>query len=106
MGFFRFRRSIRILPGVRLNLGKRSASVSLGVRGAHVTLGGPQGTRTTVGIPGTGLSYTDTAKPDSAEQQPQQAAPEMIPDERAGGGWLWLLLVLVGVAVAWALVSR
>ena len=39
MGFFRFRRSVRILPAVRLNFGKRSASVSIGVRSAHVTLG-------------------------------------------------------------------
>jgi hypothetical protein len=29
---FRFRRSIKVLPGIRLNLGKRSASMSLGVR--------------------------------------------------------------------------
>ena len=50
MGFFRFRRSVRILPGVTLNLGKRSASVSIGVRGAHVTVG-PTGARTTVGLP-------------------------------------------------------
>ena len=54
---FRFRRSIRILPGIRLNVGKRGASVSMGVRGAHVTLG-PKGARTTLGVPGTGLSYT------------------------------------------------
>ena len=54
---FRFRRSIRILPGVRVNLGKRGASVSVGVRGAHVTVG-PTGVRQTVGLPGTGMSYT------------------------------------------------
>lgn len=35
----RFRRSIRILPGLRLILGRCGASVSIGVRGAHVTLG-------------------------------------------------------------------
>lgn len=61
MGFWRFRRSFRVLPGLRLNLGKRSASVSVGVRGAHVPFGGPQGTRTTVGILGNGISYTDEA---------------------------------------------
>jgi hypothetical protein len=55
---FRFRRSIRILPGIRLNLGKRSTSVSLGVRGAHVTIRRGHTPRSTVGVPGTGLSYT------------------------------------------------
>lgn len=57
MGFFRFRRSVKILPGIRLNIGKRSSSISLGGRGAHYTIG-PSGNRTTVGLPGTGLSYT------------------------------------------------
>src|SRR5438309_11501892 len=56
-GFFRFRRSKRILPGVRLNLSKSGMSVCMGPRGAHYAVG-PRGTRTTVGIPGTGLSYT------------------------------------------------
>jgi hypothetical protein len=55
---FRFRRSIRLLPGLRLNIGRRGVSVSAGVRGARVTVG-KDGTRTTVGIPGTGMSYTD-----------------------------------------------
>jgi len=48
------------MPGVRLNLGSRSASVSLGVRGASYTIG--TGRRTaTVGIPGTGLSFSKSA---------------------------------------------
>lgn len=36
---FRFRRTVSIFPGVRINLGKRGVSVSAGVRGANVTLG-------------------------------------------------------------------
>jgi Protein of unknown function (DUF4236) len=55
---FRFRRSVRVLPGLRLNLSKSGASVSLGPRGLHYTIG-PKGTRTTIGIPGTGLSWTE-----------------------------------------------
>jgi len=58
MGFFRFRRSVKILPGVRWNIGKKSSSLSIGGPGAHYTFG-TAGSRTTVGIPGTGLSYTD-----------------------------------------------
>lgn len=61
MGFFRFRRSFKIMPGVRWNLGKRSSSISFGGKGFHYTVGGPRGSRTTVGIPGTGLSYTETS---------------------------------------------
>lgn len=57
MGFFRFRRSIKILPGVRWNLNKRGSSFTFGGRGYHYTVGS-KGSRTTVGIPGTGVSYT------------------------------------------------
>jgi len=55
---FRFRRSVRVLPGIRLNLSKSGASVSLGGRGFHYTIGS-KGTRTTVGLPGTGLFWTE-----------------------------------------------
>ncbi|MFZ0615366.1 MAG: DUF4236 domain-containing protein [Chthoniobacterales bacterium] len=61
MGFFRFRRSVKLFPGVRWNIGKKSSSLSFGGKGAHYTVGGPRGSRTTVGIPGTGLSYTETS---------------------------------------------
>lgn len=57
MGFFRFRRSIKILPGVRWNLNKGGSSVTFGGRGYKYTVGS-KGSRTTVGIPGTGISYT------------------------------------------------
>src|ERR1700733_3107582 len=57
MGFLRFRRSLKIAPGIRMNVGKTGVSWSFGHRGAHVTLG-KRGVRTTVGLPGTGLSYT------------------------------------------------
>jgi hypothetical protein len=53
----RFQRRIRIAPGISLNLNKRSLSTSFGRPGAHITIG-PKGKRTTVGLPGTGFSYT------------------------------------------------
>jgi hypothetical protein len=55
---FRFRRSFRVFPGLKVNLSKSGVSTSIGTRGAWFTIG-PRGTRTTVGIPGTGLSYTE-----------------------------------------------
>ena len=53
----RFRRSWGVVPGVRLNLGLKSGSVSFGVRGLHYTVG-TRGQRVTVGLPGTGLYWT------------------------------------------------
>lgn len=58
MGFFRFRRSFRLFPGLRFNLSKSGVSASVGVKGLHYTVGS-KGTRTTVGLPGSGASYTD-----------------------------------------------
>jgi hypothetical protein len=58
MGFFRFRRSIKLFPGVRINLSKTGVSTSIGRPGATVNLRGDR-IKTTVGIPGSGLSYTE-----------------------------------------------
>jgi len=57
---FRFRRTLRVLPGVRLNVSKSGVSTSIGGRGAWFTFG-RRGVRTTAGIPGTGLSYTTSS---------------------------------------------
>lgn len=54
----RFRKIFRLAPGVRLNLSKSGASVSLGQKGATVNIGG-KGVRETVGLPGSGLSYSE-----------------------------------------------
>jgi hypothetical protein len=58
---FRFQKRLRIMPGLTLNLSKRGVSASIGTRGARVTYGHGQ-KRTTVGLPGSGLSYTATEK--------------------------------------------
>lgn len=69
---FRFRRSLKIAPGIRLNLGKRGTSLSIGGRGATVNVG-KKGVRTTVGIPGTGISYSKHTSYGSGQNQPQSS---------------------------------
>src|SRR5579872_2601206 len=55
---WRFRRGVRVLPGVRLNISKRGiSSVSIGRRGLTLHVG-RRGTKETIGLPGTGISYT------------------------------------------------
>lgn len=54
---FRFRKSVRIAPGVRLNFSRSGVSTTLGGRGVSVNLG-RRGTRVTAGLPGTGLSFS------------------------------------------------
>lgn len=49
---FRFRKSIKLLPGVRLNLSKKSASVSVGVANLTANIASTGKKRTTVSLPG------------------------------------------------------
>lgn len=54
----RFRRTVKIAPGIRWNIGARGSSLSFGPRGASINVG-RRGVRGTIGLPGTGLSYTE-----------------------------------------------
>ena len=58
---FRFRRSVRIAPGLRLNFGKRGTSFSVGQRGLTTNFS-KSGTRTTFSLPGSGISYTTSSR--------------------------------------------
>lgn len=82
---FRFRRSVRLIPGVRLNFSKSGVSTSFGRRGLWFTVG-PRGTRTTIGIPGTGISYTEQAGARRVANQVDAAATSEIVAPTALGG--------------------
>ena len=58
---FRFRKSINVGGGSRVNLSKRGVGFSVGTRGARYSAG-PSGRRWTFSIPGTGLSYQTRAR--------------------------------------------
>ncbi|ABM04294.1 conserved hypothetical protein [Psychromonas ingrahamii 37] len=65
---FRFRRSISVCPGVRINIGKSGvSSMSIGPRGASVTVG-KRGTHANIGLPGTGLSYRKKMSDNSSDK--------------------------------------
>lgn len=94
----RFRRSIKIAPGVRLNISKSGVSTSIGGRGARVTMGHGK-TRTTVGVPGTGLSWTQvSSKSRRAAKQPLASAPPRS-GMGIGGRLIWGVLAAVVVII-------
>ena len=80
---FRFRRSLTLIPGVRINFSKSTPSISIGPRGAQMTFG-RDGTRTTLGIPGSGLSWTNYQRHNSPS---------------GGFGWLGWVMFVVGLVV-------
>ena len=53
---FRFQKSVRLAPGLWLNLSKSGVSATLGRPGATVNIG-RRGVEGSAGLPGTGLSY-------------------------------------------------
>lgn len=58
----RYRKSITLFKGLRLNFGMNGMSVTAGPKGFHKTYNfGTGKTTTSVGIPGTGLSYVTTS---------------------------------------------
>lgn len=74
----RFRRSVRLFPGVRLNFSRSGISTTVGVRGAGLTFG-PRGTYANVGIPGTGISYRTKISPTQAPEPIQHTPDPVVP---------------------------
>ena len=58
----RFRKSVTLCKGVKLNFGKSGMSVSVGGKGYRKTINTKGQVTTSMGIPGTGIYYTDTKK--------------------------------------------
>jgi Protein of unknown function (DUF4236) len=101
---WRFRRSVRILPGIRLNLSRSGVSASVGVKGAHITVGHGK-VRETVGLPGTGISYTGTHSThqphgEAPSEEQATAVTEPLSEGDASRGWLWIIVLVVIIAGA------
>lgn len=59
---WRFRKTIKLAPGLKINVGKTGiTSATIGKRGASINIG-KRGTYANLGIPGTGLSYRKKIK--------------------------------------------
>lgn len=58
----RFRKSVKLAPGIRMNFSGGGVSWSLGPRGASIGIG-KRGTYLNAGIPGTGLSFREQLGP-------------------------------------------
>lgn len=81
----RFRKSIKIAPGVKLNIGKKSAGVSLGGKHGGVSFNTRSGAHARVSAPGTGLSYSSKIGGNSENTNNTDSSPSEPPK---GGGCL------------------
>ncbi|PKK36534.1 hypothetical protein BWI96_11815 [Siphonobacter sp. SORGH_AS_0500] len=73
---WRFRKSVKIIPGVRLNFSSKGVSTSIGIRGAGVNFSG-RGVYGYASIPGTGISYRERL--DKPGASPSSYVPEESP---------------------------
>lgn len=73
---WRYHKSIELLPGVRLNLNAKSASISMGTKGFHTTINTKGVVTNSVGIPGTGISYRTSHKIASSGSAPVKRTAE------------------------------
>jgi uncharacterized protein DUF4236 len=58
---FRFRKRLRIFPGLWVNVSKSGGSLSIGGHGFTANLG-PKGHQETLSLPGSGISYRTTRR--------------------------------------------
>lgn len=104
---FRFSKSIKLFPGVKLNLSKFGINTYIGKPGATINFSN-RGTKTTVSIPGTGISYRENSPsrssnltqglPFSGPQSSSQSATSGEPSKGMGFGALlgWGVVELFG----------
>ena len=107
----RFQRRIKILPGIHLNLSRSGVGFSVGARGAHVGITARGQRYTSVGLPGTGVSWREYQR---------KAPPKASSAAMARGGrcelcapghvhvpvWLVLLGILLLASIINAVVRR
>src|SRR4051794_1792401 len=82
MGSMRFRKSVKLGPGVRLNASKTGLGMSFGGKGGRYSVHSSGRRTASVGLPGSGLSYRaqTSGRSRARKSTPAPAAtPAMIP---------------------------
>ena len=91
----RFRKSIK-LGGARINFSKSGVGFSFGTKGARVTKKSSGGTRSTLSIPGTGISYVKDSKKRSGKRPGKNvrggnSGMGNLGESKKRKTWLWVL---------------
>lgn len=99
----RFRKGIRLAPGIRLNLSKSGlSSLSIGGRGLTYNIG-KKGTRATGSLPGSGLAYSKYMPYGKTEETTQQhidrETGEITEVRTTTGGIPWPLILIIALLV-------
>jgi hypothetical protein len=103
---FRFRKSISLGKGTRLNFSGKSIGISAGIKGARISLNSRGRLTKSVGIPGTGMSYVSSSNISDGFSNEQSDLPENsgapAPQKKGPGGlkiFLWIAAIILGLAL-------
>lgn len=93
----RFRKSVKLGP-LRINFSKSGVGYSYGVKGYRVTHTANGRKRTTVSIPGTGISHVTehSGRRQPVEQKPKPAVPT----------WVWVAAAVFALVMICAAISN
>lgn len=86
----RFHKTLKLLPGIRLNLSKTGASLSVGGKGLTCNIG-KKGTKTTIGMPGTGVSYSSYLPYRNTEKSANRNRSAIV---------IWVVITVLAAALA------
>ena len=110
MGFIRRRRSIKILPGVRVNLNSKSTSVSIGGKYGRTTISSTGKRTHSTHIPGTHLTYVTTSTSSKGHSSKKSSASSYsAPVKKRSAGlykFCGVLITIIGIiAILMGLIS-
>lgn len=98
----RFRRTLKIAPGVRINLTGKGISARVGPRGLGATVG-TSGTTLSAGIPGSGLHASKKLTKGRAKSTRIRASQaDQSTEAKPGLGFFgWVGVLAIGVFLIW-----
>lgn len=112
----RFRKSISVAKGVKVNINKKSAGVTVGKRGAHYTINTTGKQTASVGLPGTGLSYSksfggrkksskaSSSKKSSSSSSTKSAGDDLLNEAKAAGSNSGCIILAIAAVAILALI--
>lgn len=111
---WRFRKSLKLLPGIKLNVGKKSASIRLGGKSAGYTVSTTGRKTASTSIPGTGVGLVSKS---GGKRQRSVSLPQGVEEQVPSNGELrpaaprlpWKLMAIglaIGLIVGWMLIGN
>lgn len=101
----RFRKSIKVAPGVKVNLGKKSAGISFGGKYGGMSFNTKSGARARASAPGTGISYSTKIGGSGSSKSPSGKAASSGTGGNGGGCLLVCLKIILYMMLAALLID-